>query len=358
MIPTTTPTPSQHTSMHDPMHHQAPFVLPAIPPRDPRGHKGTFGSVAVIGGCAAGAITMIGAPTLTAIAALRAGAGIARLHMPQPLVAAALTIAPSCTACAIPTDSVGQYTPSDAAAAVDFAAESTRVLAVGPGLGAGPGPTAITLRAIQQREHHVVLDADALNALCEIPDLHRDFHAPAVLTPHPGEFRRLAAALNVHDDPINPASRPVAATALAQRLGCIVVLKGANTIVTDGLRTYIDPAHDSALATAGTGDVLTGIIAGLVAQHVAPPIDDLKALAHARSLAAGHASAHVTGNLVAEEFNPIERLDLFTTACLAVRTHAIAARIWRARHNADAGLLALELAECIPAAVQSLRHPA
>src|SRR5262249_28502981 len=122
------------------------------------------------------------------------------------------------------------------------------------------------LRAVQQQECPVVVDADALNALAEIPELFRDFHARAILTPHPGEFRRLAAVFKITHDPTRDDSRPAAAESLAQKLGCILVLKGAGTIVSDGHRTWRCPAGHPCLATAGTGDVLSGIVAGLTAQ--------------------------------------------------------------------------------------------
>ncbi|MCX5640251.1 MAG: hydroxyethylthiazole kinase [Planctomycetota bacterium] len=88
-----------------------------------------------------------------------------------------------------------------------------------------------------------------------------------ILTPHPGEFARLAQALQLNEDPIKSAARPAAAERLAQRLGCIVVLKGHGTVVSDGTRTWVCTHGNDALAIGGSGGVLSGVIGGLVAQY-------------------------------------------------------------------------------------------
>ena len=245
--------------------------LPPLPARDPRGHKGTFGAVAVVGGCALrptddepAASQMVGGPAFAALAALRSGAGLARLVVPEPLMAAGLAIAPSATGVALGVDQRGAVVAHLAAAALDEVLLDAQCVAIGPGLGHGEGPRAIAMRAIAQIEAPIVLDADALNALVEIPEFHRDFRAAAVLTPHVGEFRRLAGALGATIDPV--AKPQAAAEDLARRLGAVVVLKSAATIVTDGHRTWTHDSPNSALATAGSGDVLAGLIAGLIAQ--------------------------------------------------------------------------------------------
>src|SRR5262249_28551276 len=138
-----------------------------------------------------------------------------------------------------------------------------------PGLGSGEGVKAASLRAVQREEIPVVVDADAINALADVPELVRDFRAAAVLTPHPGEYRRLAGSLGIRIDPVKPETRSDAAASLAQRLGCVVVLKGHQTVVSDGQRTWVNDTGGPELATAGTGDVLSGVIAGLAAQFVA-----------------------------------------------------------------------------------------
>jgi NAD(P)H-hydrate epimerase len=297
--------------------------LPPLPRRDPKGHKGTFGTVVVIGGCAGLERHMVGAPALTATAALRAGAGLARLVMPAPVLDAGITICPSATGVPIPVDSVGAIVAHEAARVLDEQVAQCQCLVVGPGMGSGEGVRAVTLRALQQEDVPVVVDADGLNALAEIPELVRDLRAGAVLTPHPGEYRRLADALNLRDDPAAPGSRERAAAALAQRLGCIVVLKGSGTVVSDGQRAWVNDTGGPELATGGTGDVLSGVIAGLAAQFVStarPPLP-----------------------------RPASRpLGLFEAACIAVRAHGLAGESWAQSRKAGAGLLAMELAEELP----------
>lgn len=298
-----------------------------------------FGTVAVVGGCALrpteerpAPTQMVGGPALTAMAALRAGAGLARLALPEPLLAAGLAIASSATGVALAVDHDGALVPHLAAEALDELLAQSQCVAVGPGLGRGDGPRALALRAIAQEEAPIVLDADGLNALSEMPEFHRDFRAAGVLTPHVGEFRRLAGTLGVA---IDATEQPQdAAEDLARRLGCVVVLKSAATVVSDGYRTWTHDQPNSALSTGGSGDVLTGVIAGLIAQH------------HRRALGAG--SVVITSERQGG-------LSLYDCARLGVRGHAIAAERWVAKAAAPAGLLAADLLVEIPAALDSLR---
>lgn len=293
--------------------------LPKLPPRPAHGHKGTFGTIAIIGGCCTGSRHMIGAPALAALGALRAGAGLARLVMPAPILSAGVTLAPSATGVALSVHPLTQELDTPAAVAeVDRQASTAACLAIGPGLGLGEAPRAMVLRAVQQEDTPVVVDADGLNALAEIPELWRDFRARAVLTPHPGEFRRLGAAFKISHDPTREDTRLSGAAALAQRLGAVVVLKGSGTVVSDGQRTWRCGRGHACLATAGTGDVLTGVIAGLIAQH-------------------------------ADVLSP------YDAARLAVEAHARAGEAWARSHQASAGLLAEELAGLLPASLEALR---
>ncbi len=311
--------------------------LPAIPQRDPLGHKGTFGTVAVFGGACHDGRIMIGAPVLAARAALRAGTGLVKLTCPAPILSTAIALVPSVTGLAIPTQSDGAYEGHEAAAAVDRAVSACDVLVIGPGMGEGPGPAAAALRAVQQHDVHVVVDADALNALSQTPYFTEDFVAPAIITPHPGEFARLAKSIDLHGDPANNADRPRLASELAQRLGCIVVLKGASTVVSDGLRTWANSTGNSALATAGSGDVLAGLIGSLVAQFVAPPQEPRPHPMPPRPKPAGRP------------------FDLFDAARLAVFIHGRAAELWCSDRQASAGMLAEELADLLPRAIEACR---
>lgn len=326
---------------------ETPLADPRLPAREPRGHKGTFGTVAVVGGCASGGTQMTGAPALAALGALRAGAGLVRLVCPEPVLGGALSIAPSATGLVLPTDTTGAIIAHEAAALLDSVFASCDALAIGPGLGADAegrqGVAAVVLRAVLQQDIPIVVDADAINALAGVPELAADFRAAAVLTPHPGEFRRLAEPLRITLDPADTVQRPAAAEAMAQKLGCVVVLKGAGTVVTDGYRTWVCPRGHPCLGTAGTGDVLTGIIVGLIAQFVRP-IDPLAAaLPEAARRALGYGSGGDGG------------LDLFEAARAGVLAHAVAGERWASQRGASAGLLATELADLIPACVESLR---
>ena len=310
-------------------------ALPPLPPRPADGHKGTFGTVVVIGGSRHEGRVMLGAPVLTARAALRAGCGLVKLVMPGPLLVPALSMLPSATGFELPTDPSGEYLPHIAAQVIDRAAgtESSppTVLAIGPGLGAGEGPAAAVLRVITHRDHYAVLDTDAINILATLPDLLRDFHAPSVLTPHPGEFKRLAKALSLTGDPAAPADRERLTREAAQRLGAVIVLKGHHTVVSDGLESWTNSTGTSALATAGSGDVLTGLIASLIAQFVAPPAEPRPFPMPPRPRPPGRP------------------LSLFDASRLAVALHGRAAERWCARASATAGLLATDLCDELPA---------
>jgi len=308
--------------------------LPQLPARDPKGHKGTFGTVAIVGGCACTDARMIGGPALAARAACRAGAGLVRLVCPEPVLNAAITIAPSATGVSLPVDRDEEIVGHESAVILDRVLSAVDCLAIGPGFGVADGPRAASLRAALQESVPVVIDADALNNLAHVPDLQRDFHAHAVLTPHPGEYRRLAETLGLNTDPTDPERRVAAAERLAQVLGVVVVLKGARTVVSDGHRSWTCAEENAALATAGTGDVLTGLLAALIAQH------------HRRPMLAGERT------ITSEQRGG---LGLYDCARLAVEAHARAARAWTKAFGATGGLLAEELADGLPAALETLR---
>lgn len=308
--------------------------IPPLPTRPGDGHKGTFGTVGVVGGCcAADQPMMLGGPCLSAISALRAGAGLCRLALPEPLLAQGLTIAPSATGIALQVNQERALIAHASCARLDELLQSCDCLAIGPGLGSGDGPRALALRAVNQDETPIVVDADALNALSELPDFAKDVRAPAIFTPHPGEYRRLAHTLGIDADPFTDDARPQACESLARQVGCVVVLKGARTIVSDGLRTWRCEVSEPALATAGTGDVLTGLLAGLVAQHHRAPI-----VAGERTVTSERQGG----------------LSLYDVARVGVRAHAGAAGLWRQHVEARHGLLAEELAGLLPHALADL----
>jgi len=300
-----------------------------LPARAPDGHKGTFGTVLVVAG-SAGGVRMIGAAVLSAVAAARAGAGLVRVLAAEPIAGAVLTGAPHATALAVPVDADGQMREQEAVQAFDAAVARCSAVVIGPGMGTAEVVERLAMRAAGQAEAPVVVDADALNALAAVPDLGREIRGRVILTPHPGEFRRLAGPLGIRPDPTKPEERQEAAGELARRLGCIVVLKGAGTVVSDGHRVWVCGRGHACMATGGTGDVLSGLLGGLVAQFPPPAVV-------------------VPGRAMPEP-------SLFTLACVAVEAHARAGEAWASASGASGGMLPGELADLLPAQLEGLRE--
>jgi NAD(P)H-hydrate epimerase len=209
---------------------------------------------------------MSGAAVLAGTAALRGGAGLVEVATPaevQPLVAMGN---PCYLTTPLPADADGRIGAA-AVPTVLFQAMACDVLALGPGLGLGDGVTELVRAVIGKVDKPVILDADAINTLAKLDDWPaRPKDAPLILTPHPGEFGRLidksAAAVQ--------AARETLAHQFAQAPHIILVLKGHETLVTDGKRLYQNDTGNPGMATGGTGDVLTGLIAALAAQELPP----------------------------------------------------------------------------------------
>ncbi len=233
-------------------------ALPAPPARPADAHKGTFGTAIVVGGC----VHMIGAPALTAGAALRAGAGLVKILTNPAIVPAVLILEPCATA--IPAGMTSDLTLKHLNEADP---DEQAVLAIGPGMGQSESAWR-EVEAMLGSSRRMVLDADALNILSRIrPGGITSLEKPQlVLTPHPGEFKRLASPLGITLSPTDPAQRPEAAAALARAFNAIVLLKGKDTVISDGKKYRVNAWSNPAMATAGSGDVLTGVIAGLMAQ--------------------------------------------------------------------------------------------
>jgi len=252
------------------MADQVEFIehLPSLPRRAADAHKGTFGRVLVVGGSRG----MVGAVALASNAALRGGAGLVTFAAPEAVQLAAATLCPCATSVPLACGPDGELA-TEAVRQVRKAAEQADVLAVGPGLARGARQRDLVRLALEQ-ERPVVLDADGLNNLAAIdgwPALRR---CPLVLTPHPGEFSRLTGrgVADIQTD------RQAAALAAARQWAeaaptdptLVLLLKGAGTIVTDGRRVRINRTGNPGMATGGSGDILTGLIAALVAQGMSP----------------------------------------------------------------------------------------
>ncbi len=228
-----------------------------LPERSPHAHKGNVGRIVIIGGCY-NAVVMVGAPAMAANAAFRSGAGLVQLLVPEPIRTAAAGLAPCATVGTL------QDTAADILEAVS--AFHADVVALGPGLGHTLGPSVVA-EILIGFSGPMVVDADGLNLLAaadpfEIPQANR-----IVLTPHPGEMRRLLDARGRKEPVTNDAAtRRAAACALVETYGCNVALKGPGTVVTNGDRMYINETGNAGMATGGAGDVLTGVIAALLGQ--------------------------------------------------------------------------------------------
>jgi NAD(P)H-hydrate epimerase len=242
----------------------ARWVRERLPARPARANKGTFGRVLVV----AGSKLYVGAARLAALGALRSGAGLVTLACPssvQPTVAASAN-----EATYLPLPDRDGFVAAEAAVDVARVLESYDALLIGPGLGQGVGQEAFVrqlLMALPERGPAVLIDADGLNNLARLPRWWERLVARCVLTPHPGEFARLTrrSIAVVQNDRLSSAREA------AREWRQTVVLKGACTVAAaaDG-RVGVNPYANPGLASAGTGDVLAGAIAGLLAQGLAP----------------------------------------------------------------------------------------
>lgn len=227
-----------------------------LPARPVEGHKGLFGRVLVVGG----SDEMIGAPVLAGTAALRMGSGLAQIAVPKVILPAAISITPELIGLGL-----GRSRAKDDRLMNE--AEKADALVIGPGLGQSEEAAARLTRLIRL-DKAMVLDADALNMLAAGKKWPKSFGAKAVLTPHPGEMKRLAKLIGRSEVPSDEAGRIDIATAASKAFGQVVVLKGYRTVVTDGTRVYVNDTGDSSLSKAGTGDVLSGIIGSLLGQKM------------------------------------------------------------------------------------------
>jgi len=236
---------------------------PPLPSRARDANKGSCGRVLVVGGSRG----MAGAPCLAARAALRSGAGLVRIAVPAPIWDVVATKTDECLTDGLPATARGTL----AAAAIDELLELCAwadVVVLGPGLTQDAETVDVIRRVVQESQSALVLDADGLNAyaggrICHLRNTRRTFsRAPLVLTPHPGEMARLL------QKPVAEvqAERTRAVQTCAEWSGAICVLKGAATLVCDGAKLFTNTTGNPGLATGGTGDVLTGVIAALLGQ--------------------------------------------------------------------------------------------
>lgn len=238
------------------------FVRDALPARREDGHKGDFGKVLIVGG----AVGYTGAPYLTALAAARSGCGLVFLGVPACIWQAEAVKCVSSMPFPLPDDGTGLA--AEALEPLLRRAAGCDVVAIGPGLGRGAGAEHVVRGLLRATDKPVVLDADGLNAIAGDPDaLDERRGRVTVLTPHDGELARL---LGIPIGELARRERAETARAFAVAHGCTLVRKGHRTLVahSDG-RMLENSCGGSALSKGGSGDVLTGLIASLLAQGAA-----------------------------------------------------------------------------------------
>ena len=234
------------------------LVLSLLPDRNPWGHKGNFGKLLLL--CGSRGYT--GAAFFAAMGALRSGAGLVFLGVPESIygIEAVKLNEPVI----FPLPDAGGRLSVDAVPEILTRFPQMDAVLVGPGLGQSEGTLAVVRAVLEKAECPVVVDADGINVLSAHRDLLRGRKSPTILTPHDGEFARLGGVIG--------EDRMAAAAALAEELGCVVLLKGHETCITDGTNGYLNPTGNPGMAVGGSGDVLAGVITALLGAGL-PPLE-------------------------------------------------------------------------------------
>lgn len=230
-------------------------VLNLLPDREIDAHKGDFGKILLL--CGSRGYT--GAAYLAAMGALRCGGGLVFLGVPESIYA--IEAVKLNEAIVFPLADEGGKLSCDAIGEILERLRRLDAVLIGPGLGQSEGVRDVVTAVLEKAQCPVVLDADGINVMAGHKNVLRDRTAPTILTPHAGEFARLGG---------DAGDRQAAAEDMARELGCIVLLKGHGTVITDGVSTYINPTGNPGMAVGGSGDVLSGIIVSLLGQGIAP----------------------------------------------------------------------------------------
>jgi ADP-dependent NAD(P)H-hydrate dehydratase len=247
-----------------------PDDLPRLPARPDEASKRDFGRVLVVGG----SLGMAGAPALAAMAAIRSGAGLAELLVPEAVAAIAAGFDPCVMTRGLPASFAGTFAGA-AAEEILESLERATALAIGPGLGRSAEVAGLVARLWKETRVPAVFDADALWALAQLaPDALADHAGPRVVTPHAGEMLRLAGREPGGPDAADRGLLAGLAREFATTAAAVVVLKGAGTLICPAepaaTREAVNETGNSGMATGGTGDVLTGVVAALLAQGLEP----------------------------------------------------------------------------------------
>ncbi len=280
-------------------------TIPKLKPRAEDAHKGDFGKVCII----AGSIGFSGAAAIAAKSALRSGAGLVRLAVPQSILPIVAAIEPCYTTIPLAEDSSGKIS----AKAVDVVlktVEENDIIVFGPGVGISGGVKTVLENLLRLDGVRLVVDADGLNNLAALRDWPDICKANIILTPHPGEMKKLWPGLL--RKPM-PADRETIAVEFARTAKAVVVLKGFGTVVTDSEKIYVNTTGNPGMATAGAGDVLTGVLAALCGQGF--------------------------GN--------------FDASVLAVYVHGLAGDL-AAEDKGQTSLIAIDILDCLPQAFKNI----
>ena len=277
-------------------------------PRPAGAHKGSNGHLVVV----AGSPGKTGAAYMAATGAMRAGAGLVTLGLPEGLNHVMEAKTTEVMTAPLPQTPEGFLT-SASYTVLKTLMDGKSALVFGPGLGCTTGVAALLDNVLKESAVPLVIDADGLNCLAGRVEKIKKARCPIVLTPHPGEMARLLG-MSVADI---QKDRVSAAEALCKKTGAVVMLKGAGTVVAspDG-QIYINPTGNASLATAGTGDVLCGMIGGLISQG----------------------------------------LDILSASVAATYVHGLASDSWRDANKGEAGMMATDLLGSIPAVLNSLAN--
>jgi len=278
-------------------HMETIHRVPTLPSRDKAGHKGSYGHVLVV----AGSLGMAGACALCANAALRGGAGLVTYATPANVQPTVVSMTPCATSIPLDVDAHGVLTPVSVRQVLQY---KCTVLAMGPGMGQGQPQQRLVQAAIEQ-EKPLVLDAAGLTNLSHVDNWPARRRCPMIITPHPGEFSALTGRTTKDIQADRPGTAQAAIQAWLEASQCdaplVLVLKGAGTIVTDGRRLYVNDSGNPGMATGGTGDVLTGLTAALLAQGM-PPLEAAVLAVHAHGKAGDlAASEHGQVSLIATD---------------------------------------------------------
>lgn len=229
-------------------------IFRLLPERAPETHKGNYGKILLI--CGSRGFT--GAAAMAAMGALRCGAGLVYLGVPESIYAIEAVKLNEAIVFPLP-DKNGQLS-EEAIGELLRRAETVDVVALGCGLGTGEGCRKVVEAILRETKCPVVLDADGINLICSHKMILRDRQAPTILTPHPGEYKRMGFS-DISPEGVRNA---------AKELQCIVLRKGHRTVITDGQVVYENLTGNPGMAVGGSGDVLTGVIAALLGQRLAP----------------------------------------------------------------------------------------